>query len=116
MMLYPTWYDPYRDRLCELEGVLDTLEAQVRAWREDRHGWTASGMRLWKRRPLQAMFGRPKRMIFSDDPAKADQTGRRRMVWASRARAEEDAVRVEDGFLRSRGWGRTGAAAVTGDR
>ncbi|MDF1717080.1 MAG: capsular polysaccharide biosynthesis protein [Antarcticimicrobium sp.] len=105
MMLYPTWYDPYRDRLCELEGVLDTLEAQVRAWREDRNGWTASGMRLWKRRPLQAMFGQPKRMIFSDDLAKAEATGRRRMVWASRADAQEDVVRVEDGFLRSRGLG-----------
>ncbi|GAA6201685.1 capsular polysaccharide biosynthesis protein [Aquicoccus sp. SU-CL01552] len=109
MILYPTWYDPYRDRLCELECVLDTLEAQVRAWREDRHGWTASGMRLWKRRSLQAMFGRHERVIFSDDPAKAGATGRRRMVWAARADAQDgardDAVRVEDGFLRSRGLG-----------
>ncbi|TDK51604.1 capsular polysaccharide biosynthesis protein [Antarcticimicrobium luteum] len=106
MMLYPTWYDPCRDRLCELETVLGTLEALTRAWREDRRGWTASGMRLWKRRPLQAMFGREKRMIFSDDPAQAEATGRRRMVWASRATDEDkDAVRVEDGFLRSRGLG-----------
>lgn len=105
MMLYPTWYDPYRDRLCELETVLDTLEAQTRAWREDRHGWVASGMRLWKRKPMQAMFGTEKRMIFSDDPAKAQDIGRRRMVWASRASESDDAVRVEDGFLRSRGLG-----------
>ena len=105
MILYPTWYDPYRDRLCELEGVLDTLEAQTRAWREDRHGWTASSMRLWKRRSLQAMFGREKRMIFSDDPDRANETGRRRMAWASRAEAQDDVVRVEDGFLRSRGLG-----------
>ncbi len=105
MMLYPSWYDPYRDRLCELEGVLDTLEAQLRAWREDRRGWVASGMRLWKRKPLQAMFGTEKRMIFSDDAARAAQTGRRRMVWAARAGDDDAAVRIEDGFLRSRGLG-----------
>jgi len=105
MILYPTWYDPYRDRLCPLEGALDALEAQTRAWREDRLGWVAAGMRLWKRRPLQAMFGREKRVIFSDDPAKAARTGRRRMVWAARATDGDDAVRVEDGFLRSRGLG-----------
>ncbi len=105
MMLYPVWYDPYRDKLCELETTLDTLEAQVRAWREDRHGWVASGMRLWKRRPVQAMFGRTKRMIFSDDSAKAADTDRRRMVWASRADSDDTAVRIEDGFLRSRGLG-----------
>ena len=105
MMLYPTWYDPCRDSLCELETVLDTLEAQTRAWREDRHGWVASGMRLWKRKPMQAIFGGEKRMIFSDDPAKASKTGRRRMIWASRGQDGDEAVRVEDGFLRSRGLG-----------
>ncbi|GHG90428.1 capsular polysaccharide biosynthesis protein [Pseudodonghicola xiamenensis] len=104
MMLYPIWYDPYRDRLCELEGAMDTLEAQVQAWREDHHGWIASGMRLWKRKPLQGFFGSEKRMIFSDDPARAP-AGRRRMIWASGATEEDTAVRVEDGFLRSRGLG-----------
>ncbi|MGD9863187.1 MAG: capsular polysaccharide biosynthesis protein [Pseudodonghicola sp.] len=105
MMIYPLWYDPYRDRLCELEGAIDTLEAQLRAWRDDRHGWVAAGMRLWKRQPLQAFFGGEKRMIFSDDPARAADSGRRRMVWASRADDGDDAVRGEDGFLRSRGLG-----------
>lgn len=106
MILYPTWYDPFRDRLCELETVLDTLEAQARAWREDRAGWVAGGMRLWKRKPLQAMFGRERRVIFSDDPERAAATGRPRMVWAGKAgAADAGAWRVEDGFLRSRGLG-----------
>lgn len=106
MILYPTWYDPFRDRLCELEVVLDNLEAQARAWRQDRQGWVASGMRLWKRAPLQRMFGRQRRVIFTDDPARARRSGRPRMVWASRAGPEHgDAVRIEDGFLRSRGLG-----------
>ena len=106
MILYPRWYDPFRDRLCPLECVLDTLEAQTREWREDRAGWVASGMRLWKRRPLQAMFGRHRRMVFTEDPDRARALDRRWMVWASAAGpAHRGAVRVEDGFLRSRGLG-----------
>ena len=50
LMDLPTWYDPYRDRLSDLHGVIDALEAQARAWREDRNGFVAAGMRLWKTR------------------------------------------------------------------
>lgn len=106
MILFPAWYDPFGDRLCEIEDVLGGLEARARAWREDRHGWAASGMRLWKRRPLQQMFGRERRMVFAEDPDRARSTGRPRMVWAGRAGPQDaDATRVEDGFLRSRGLG-----------
>ncbi len=104
MMLYPTWYDPFRDELCDLERVLDILEAKARAWRDDHRGWTASGIRLWKRRPMQRMFGRHGGLRFATTPPR--DTTRRHMVWASRAGPEQRAaVRVEDGFLRSRGLG-----------
>ncbi|KIC07801.1 capsular biosynthesis protein [Leisingera sp. ANG-M1] len=106
MILYPKWYDPFRDQLCGLETVLDNLEAKVRAWRDDRHGWAASGMRLWKRKPLQKFFGSERRVLFTEDPATAQAATRNRMVWAGKATAAHDgAVRVEDGFLRSRGLG-----------
>lgn len=66
-------------------------------------------MRLWKRAPLQKVFGRHRRVIFEDRPdkarARARQDGRRHMVWASRAAGHDGALRVEDGFLRSRGLG-----------
>ncbi|MCG7519739.1 capsular polysaccharide biosynthesis protein [Ruegeria sp. Ofav3-42] len=103
MILYPTWYDPYRDQLCELETVLDTLEARTRAWRQDHKGWTASGMRLWKRKHLQQMFGREKKIRFTEGVP--EHSDRPHMVWASQARGAVNAVRVEDGFLRSRGLG-----------
>ncbi|WP_170508688.1 capsular polysaccharide biosynthesis protein [Ruegeria arenilitoris] len=103
MILYPTWYDPYRDQLCELETVLDTLEAQSRAWRQDRHGWTASGMRLWKRRHIQQTFGKWKKVRFV--PERPLATDRSHMVWGNRDLDAEDVVRVEDGFVRSRGLG-----------
>ncbi|MGR3563954.1 MAG: capsular polysaccharide biosynthesis protein [Heliomarina sp.] len=106
MILYPIWYDRYRDRLCEIEDVLATLEAQSRAWREDHLGWVASGMRLWKRNHLQKMFGREKRVVFSDDIQNRQPDGRRHMAWASKLSEPTGTItRVEDGFLRSRGLG-----------
>ncbi len=99
MILYPLWYDPSRDALCEIETVIDQLEAEARAWREDHKGWNAHGMRLWKRRQLQRFFGRHTPVTF-DKPASA----RREMVWGLKD-GPEGAVRVEDGFLRSRGLG-----------
>ena len=107
MFLYPTWYDPFGDRLCELERVIDTLEARSRAWRQDQAGWVASGMRLWKRKPLQGFFGQTRKLKFTESPDQARQSGRNWMVWASKAEAKQHAgaLRVEDGFLRSRGLG-----------
>ncbi|WP_370046284.1 MULTISPECIES: capsular polysaccharide biosynthesis protein [Salipiger] len=107
MILYPTWYDPYRDRLCEIEDVLATLEARARAWREDRHGWVAENMRLWKRKPLQGVFGSERPVVFARSPEQARQRadeGRARMIWGA-AEADPGTVRIEDGFLRSRGLG-----------
>ncbi len=106
MILYPTWYDPHHDRLCELEQVIDSLEAQTRAWREDRAGWAASEIRLWKRAPLQKVFGRHKRMSFTETAAAAKKSGKNWMVWASKATEDHaGAFNLEDGFLRSRGLG-----------
>jgi capsular polysaccharide export protein len=111
LILYPTWYDPYRDRLCPLEDVIGALEAQARAWRDDRAGHVAVGMRAWKRRHLTRTFGP---MRFEDDLDKAAADGRPVMVWAGKetdalrracANAKRSLHRVEDGFLRSRGLG-----------
>ncbi|WP_342454056.1 capsular polysaccharide biosynthesis protein [Sagittula salina] len=109
LVLYPVWYDPYRDRRGEIEDILGALEAQARAWREDRQGWVVANARLWKRPFLQKFFGREKRLRFEDDVDKAlklaSSTGRRCMAWSTAA--GERAVSLEDGFLRSRGLGAT---------
>ncbi|MEP3675559.1 capsular polysaccharide biosynthesis protein [Sulfitobacter sp.] len=103
MILYPKWYDPYRDKLCQIETVIDTLEAQARSWREDRHGWAAACMSLWKRSHLQKFYGQYKPMVFNDAPL--DISDRPQMVWASQADQNAQITRTEDGFLRSRGLG-----------
>jgi capsular polysaccharide export protein len=108
----PLWYDPCRDQLCQVEDVIDQLEAEMRVWRDDHRGHVAAGMRLWKRGWLQQSFGRHKPLIFRDDPAtaaaRATRRGRSLLVWAGKEPPGLQApaiLRVEDGFLRSRGLG-----------
>jgi capsular polysaccharide export protein len=108
MILAPVWYDACRDRLCSFEEAVDQMEAEVRAFREDRAGHVALGMRMWKRSRLQAVFGREKPLIFRDKPGAL--AGRGLLVWAGRETedmsvCEAPLRRVEDGFLRSRGLG-----------
>lgn len=115
LILYPRWYDPFRDRLCGLEDVLATLEAEARAWRQDRRGYVALGMRAWKRGPLQKVFAaNGPALRFEDAPDRAVARERPVMVWAGKEtdalreacnRADLPLLRVEDGFLRSRGLG-----------
>lgn len=111
MILAPTWYDPCRDRLATFEQVLDQLEAETHAFRADRRGHVAAGMRLWKRPRLQAFFGATKPLIFKDDPEKAaklaNDKSRGLLLWAGKEPPgfAPPALRVEDGFLRSRGLG-----------
>ncbi len=112
MLLYPTWYDPHHDQPCGVEQVMTALEARARAWREDRQGYVACGMRLWKRAALARFFGRERRMLFRNGRTAVEaarRSGRVLMAWAGTAEGLETEglplVRVEDGFLRSRGLG-----------
>jgi len=110
MLLYPVWYDPFRDRLCEIEAVIDALAARAVAWRQDRRGWVMAGMSAWKRPHLRRMFGTWGAVDFRKDRAAgkrlAHKTGRPLMIWASGDAAPGAHVtRVEDGFLRSPGLG-----------
>ncbi len=113
MILAPIWYDPCRDRLCRFETALDQMEAETRAYRADRLGHVATGMRLWKRAPLQAFFGQEQRLRFRDPPEAAARLaargGQGLLIWAGREPPDfapaVPVLRVEDGILRSRGLG-----------
>jgi capsular polysaccharide export protein len=117
MLIAPLWYDPCRDQLSSFEQTLDQLEAETRAFREDRFGHVALGMRMWKRGRLQAVFGREKPLVFARNErqavtwATAKKAGL--LVWAGKeppdlaasAGFSRPVLRIEDGFLRSRGLG-----------
>ncbi|WP_295533973.1 capsular polysaccharide biosynthesis protein [uncultured Thioclava sp.] len=102
-ILAPTWFDPCRGQICSFEAAVDHLEAEVRAWREDRNGYVMGSMSLWKRAHLRQFFGRYGRVRFGRhrDPV------RPYLCWASRqSDAQADnVINLEDGFLRSRGLG-----------
>lgn len=115
LAFYPVWYDPCRDQLCEVEEVIPALAARTRAWREDATGYIAEGMRLWKRASMTG-FHRAGPMRFAATPQKtldlATRTGRPILSWASKtspalqnAARDLPLVRIEDGFLRSKGLG-----------
>ncbi len=115
LILYPVWYDPYRDRLCAVEDTLAALEAQARAWREDSEGYVAIGLSDWKHTHHRDFFEQGGgKVAIQADTARAIEDGRKIQVWASReddmlapacSRAGRTLLRVEDGFLRSRGLG-----------
>ena len=94
MVLYPRFYDPHRDRLCDPVDAIRAQAAAARAWREDRAGWSAPGMRLWKRPHLRRFLSG--RVRFRDGPNP--------LIWGDRP-GPAGATRIEDGFLRSRGLG-----------
>ncbi|AJE48020.1 hypothetical protein [Celeribacter indicus] len=92
-------------RSCTLESLLARLEARARARREDAAGYVASGILPWKRRFLRRYIGAGG-LSFRDDAegiARARGAGRRHLAWGA-AQPEAD-LRIEDGFLRSRGLG-----------
>ncbi|MTE01303.1 capsular polysaccharide biosynthesis protein [Paracoccus sp. YIM 132242] len=99
-LLAPVWYDPCRDRLTDFDGAVDQLEAEVKAFRQDRDGHLAHGMRLWKRPFIARAFGDGRGVRFTNRPS--DQVT---LAWAGKADEVPQAIRVEDGFLRSRGLG-----------
>ena len=112
MILAPTWGIPGQNQLCRFEDAVNQLEAETRALREDRAGYTASGMRLWKRGPLQAFYGQQRRIRFYPDADSAQSAatrgGQKQMIWAISAAPTAPTipvVRIDVGCLRSRGLG-----------
>lgn len=107
LVQHPLWYDPHRDCLCDLSTAIAAEAALVRAEREDRRGYVASGIRLWKRTHLKTMLGGNLRFAATPIRAlkRAAATGRNAATWGTPTGTPDDLIRIEDGFLRSRGLG-----------
>lgn len=112
MIEYPVWYDPYHDKLTGPESVVAALEAQARAYREDKQGAIALGMRLWKRQSMSRFFQNGA-LRFADSQEQAQQlaTSSRKPIleWSGRgsrpSKETPEVIGVEDGFIRSSGLG-----------
>lgn len=103
MLLTPNWQNRH-GMPCAFEDILAHLEATGRARREDAKGYVASHILRWKRPFLRQYFG-SNGIHFTDEPERiaADVAqGRRHLAWGADPKA---ALRLEDGFLRSRGLG-----------
>jgi len=100
-LLAPVWYDPCADRLTDFEGALRQIEAEAKAWWQDHRGHVAHGMRLWKRRHVSQFFGQAAPVRFRARGSAPT------LAWAGKAEeiAGFEGLRIEDGFLRSRGLG-----------
>ena len=98
MMLYPKWYDPHADALCSVDQIIDILSARARAHSQDRHGHHALNMRRWKHPHIRSFFGGNVTFRASDSVMSP-------LIWGAGETQASAPIRVEDGFLRSRGLG-----------
>jgi len=116
---YSLWYDPFFKRTSNFYRAVDTLSAQASNWRDGSRGAVMLGMRLWKRGFLRQMFSQSNSKIRFAKSAQqavdlAKAKGQPLIVWGQtggdtlvklRASKAIDVIRMEDGFLRSKGLG-----------
>ncbi len=119
LIAYPRYVDPVTGLRCEVEQAVERL-ISFRA-RADRLAgyWAGVGFSPAKRPPIRRLLNGPKtRMKYfasaSRAAAKAEATGGRLIYWAGKetpeiagvaATTSAPVVRMEDGFIRSRGLG-----------
>lgn len=96
----PVWYDPCQDELTDFSGALDQLEAEVHAYRQDRDGHLAYGIKLWKRPFFGRFFGNGRGVSYTSTPSEKVT-----LAWAGKSQDVPQAMAIEDGFIRSRGLG-----------
>ncbi|WP_429080612.1 capsular polysaccharide biosynthesis protein [Aeromonas bivalvium] len=105
LICYPRYLDPVLGQRCEVEEVIAIIARQQKAaprWRK----LYLVGFSLWKRAFMQA-FCQPlaEELRFVRKPPKRLTGDEQVLVWGSRYPELTSAIRVEDGFIRSRGLG-----------
>lgn len=119
LIAYTRYVDPVSGRACEAEQALERLiSLRDRALRLEGH-WSAAGFAPAKRPPVRRLLNSPRGKVQyhwrASGAARAAETHKGRMIWWAgkesepirRAAASTTAptVRMEDGFIRSRGLG-----------
>jgi capsular polysaccharide export protein len=119
LIAYSRYVDPVTGQACEAEAALERL-VHLRD-RADRLGgfWGAAGFAPAKRPPIRRLLNSPKGEVryfwFARNAARAAEDRGGRLIWwagkesepirAAAAAFEGPTVRMEDGFIRSRGLG-----------
>lgn len=120
LVWYPTYINPFRQCVCEVEETLEIL-AELRERTRDLHApKICTGISKWKHEALAVFVGTSSKNWFIDESgkafSKAEENGLPVFAWASKidnSVAERcksrniPLVRIEDGFIRSIGLGVT---------
>ncbi|EFD5218444.1 capsular polysaccharide biosynthesis protein [Escherichia coli] len=105
LILYPRYLDPILGQRCEVEQVLDIIAGQQSPAPRYRRLYMV-GFSLWKRAFMRAFcqpLAEELRFVRKLPETLADDE--QVLVWGSRHPERQNAIRVEDGFIRSRGLG-----------
>lgn len=105
LILYPRYLDPVLGQRCEVEEVLAIIARQQQPAPRWRRLYLV-GFSLWKRAFMQAFCRHlAEDLCFVRTPPKRLTGDEQVLVWGSRHPDLRSAIRVEDGFIRSRGLG-----------
>ncbi|NBA25887.1 capsular polysaccharide biosynthesis protein [Aeromonas caviae] len=105
LICYPRYLDPVIGQRCEVEEVIAIIARQQKTAPRWRRLYLV-GFSLWKRAFMQA-FCQPlaEELCFVRKPPKRLTGDEQVLVWGSRYPELTSAIRVEDGFIRSKGLG-----------
>lgn len=102
---YATYFDPILKVQCQPESLVDLIEAQYSSAALYNTMYCV-GFSWWKRSFLRAFCAKMARKIsFVPTPPDAVGATDRLLLWGRKCESIEDAIRVEDGFIRSNGLG-----------
>ncbi|WP_338593636.1 capsular polysaccharide biosynthesis protein [Shewanella khirikhana] len=105
LVRYPTYFHPVLKQVCEVEQAIEVIRAQ-QLGAPEYSALHLLGFSLWKR-AFMSDFCRhlTKKVYFVSHPPKSLGADEKLLVWGNRFPELKQALRVEDGFIRSAGLG-----------
>ena len=105
LILYPRYLDPVLGQRCEVEDILQIIACQQKPRPRWRRLYLV-GFSLWKRSFMQAFCRHlADELRFVRSPPERISDDEQILVWGSRYPELTSVIRVEDGFIRSKGLG-----------